>query len=128
MVGGFNTNVRYRGRIFHVQTEDSGPGHPHIVTLLYEAGAILYSKKTSYADRKRGADLEAVVRDLMEEQHREMVRRLKAGALDDVVGLSAPPKKSAGERAAAPEATEFGQGVITSRPLDEVVLAHLSAV
>ncbi len=127
MVGGFNTNVRYRGRIFHVQTEDSGPGHPHIVTLLYEAGAILYSKKTGYADRKRGADLEAVVRDLMEEQHREMVRRLKEGALDDVVGFSAPPKRAAGVRAAAAEQTEFGQGLITGRPLDEVVLAHLAA-
>jgi hypothetical protein len=127
MVGGFNTNVRYRGRIFHVQTEDSGPGHPHIVTLLYEAGAILYSKKTGYADRKAGADLEAVVRDLMEEQHREMVRRLKAGALDDVVGLSAPPKKAPGGKAAAPETVEFGQGVITGRALDEVVLAHLGA-
>jgi hypothetical protein len=127
MVGGFNTNVRYRGRIFHVQTEDSGPGHPHIVTLLYEAGAILFSKKTGYANQARGKNLEDAVRELMEEQHREMVRRLKAGALDDVVGLATPSKKAASERSAAPEVTEFGQGVISNRPLDEVVLAHLAA-
>ena len=34
MVGGFNTNVRYRGRIYHVQTEDGGAESPQIVTLL----------------------------------------------------------------------------------------------
>ena len=41
MVGGFNTNVRYSGRIFHVQTEDGGATSPRIVTLLYEGGSIL---------------------------------------------------------------------------------------
>ena len=60
MIGGFNTNVQYQGRTFHVQTEDSGHANPKIVTLLYEGGVILTSTKTSYEDRVSADNLEAV--------------------------------------------------------------------
>ena len=126
MAGGFNTNVRYRERVFHVQTEDSGPQHPHVITLLYEAGAILYSKKTSYADRK-GGSAEASVRELMEHQHRDMVKGLKSGALDEAVGLKPAAQKPADTRR-PPEVIEFGHGIFTGRPLDEVVLAHVASL
>ncbi|MFQ5697832.1 MAG: hypothetical protein ACE5IL_06045 [Myxococcota bacterium] len=113
MVGGFNTNVRYRGRTFHVQTEDSGPSRPHIVTLVYEGGTILHSKKQSYAKAEgTGAD---AVRDRMESQHREVVRDLKSGALDGPLGLS--PGR----------VLEFGDGIVTDRSLCEVILSHLAA-
>ncbi len=125
MAGGFNTNVRYRERVFHVQTEDSGPQHPHVITLLYEAGAILYSKKTSYADRK-GGDAEASVRELMEHQHRDMVKGLKSGVLDEAIGLKAVTEKPRDARRTS-EVIEFGQGILTARPLDEVVLAHVAS-
>src|SRR5262245_21775077 len=115
MVGGFNTNVRYRGRVLHVQTEDSGPQHPHIITLLYEAGAILYSKKQSYSLEAKGGNPEAAVKELMEAQHRDMVKRLKGGALDELVGIGGGPKKQGPGKTAGPEITEFGQGVITTR-------------
>ena len=49
MVGGFNTNIRYQGQIYHVQTEDGGKDSPSIITLLYRGGAILFSKKTTGA-------------------------------------------------------------------------------
>jgi hypothetical protein len=50
MLGGFNTNIRYQQRLYHVQTEDGGADSPSIVTLLYQGGAILFSKKRSYED------------------------------------------------------------------------------
>ncbi len=50
MVVGFNHNFRYQGEVYHIQTEDSGMLSPNIVTLLYQGGTILASKKTSYAD------------------------------------------------------------------------------
>jgi hypothetical protein len=126
VAGGFNTNVRYRERVFHVQTEDSGPQHPHVITLLYEAGAILYSKKTSYADRK-GGSIEAAVRELMEHQHRDMVKGLKSGVLDEAIGLKATSEKPRDTRR-TPEVIEFGHGILTGRPLDEVVLAHVASL
>lgn len=82
MVLGFNHNVMYKGEVFHVQTEDSGVTTPHIITLLYRGGVILASKKTSYADILKVENLDSVVEELMKDQHKEMMRRLKSGEFD----------------------------------------------
>ena len=80
---GFNHNVTYRGEVFHIQTEDSGINNPHIITLLYRGGTIISSKKTSYADIIKIENLEKVVEELMKEQHKDMLRGLKAGLFDE---------------------------------------------
>lgn len=91
MVVGFNHNVVYKGETFHIQTEDSGVNNPHIITLLYRGGNIFGSKKTSYADIVKMDNLEQVVEELMKEQHKEMMRRLKAGEFDARIGLTKGP-------------------------------------
>jgi hypothetical protein len=83
MVLGFNHNVMYKGETFHVQTEDSGVANPHIITLLYRGGVIISSRKTSYADILKMDNLEEVVEELMKEQHKDMMRRLKSGEFDE---------------------------------------------
>ena len=41
---GYNNNVRHKNRVFHIQTEDSGVKHPHIITHLFmDGGRILKS-------------------------------------------------------------------------------------
>ncbi|HEY7725050.1 MAG TPA: hypothetical protein VH880_06940 [Anaeromyxobacteraceae bacterium] len=104
MVGGFNHNVKHRGRVFHVQTEDSGLQNPHIITHLFVGGNILASKKTSYADIAGAENLPQVVRELMEEQHKEMLRNLVNGVYDDI-GAAAE------ERAQHYQPGELGGGV-----------------
>lgn len=83
MVLGYNHNLMYKGEVFHVQTEDSGVANPHIITLLYRGGVIISSRKTSYSDILKMDNLEVVVEELMKEQHKEMMRRLKAGDFDE---------------------------------------------
>ncbi len=83
MVLGYNHNLMYKGEVFHVQTEDSGVANPHIITLLYRGGVIISSKKTSYSDILKMENLEVVVEELMKEQHKEMMRRLKSGDFDE---------------------------------------------
>ncbi len=83
MVTGFNHNVKHLGRVYHVQTEDSGLHNPHIITHLFVGGNIIASKKTSYADITGAENLTQVVRELMEEQHKEMLRNLVNGVYDD---------------------------------------------
>jgi hypothetical protein len=90
MVLGFNHNLTYKGELFHVQTEDSGVTNPHIITLLYRGGVIISSKKTSYADILKMDCLETVVEELMKEQHKEMMRNLKAGNFDEKAFSSKP--------------------------------------
>ena len=61
MLSGFNTNFRYRGVLFHVQTEDSGLENPHVITHLFHGGNIMASEKRDYSEfvgAKDGDDLE----------------------------------------------------------------------
>lgn len=84
LVTGFNHNIKHKGRQYHIQTEDSGLENPHIITHLFVGGNILASKKTSYADIVSAENLSQVVRELMEEQHKEMLRNLVNGVYDDI--------------------------------------------
>ena len=64
MITGFNTDVKYRGVVYHVQTEDKGTANPLIETLIYKGGEILGSRRLPYADvvkvgRRRGRHHEA---------------------------------------------------------------------
>jgi hypothetical protein len=83
-VTGFNHNIKHKGKVYHVQTEDSGRNNPHIITHLFVGGNILASKKTSYADILNADNLAEVVRELMEEQHKEMLRNLINGVYDNI--------------------------------------------
>jgi hypothetical protein len=85
MVPGFNHNVKYRGKVFHCQTEDSGVQNPHIITHVFVGGNILATKKTSYADIVKSDRLEEVVLDLMQEQHKELLKKLLSGHFDDAI-------------------------------------------
>ena len=85
MLSGFNTNVRHRSTLFHVQSEDSGRSHPHVITHLYYGGTILASEKTSYADQVDASDLPSVVKALMERQHKAVLRRLISGGFDHLI-------------------------------------------
>jgi outer membrane biosynthesis protein TonB len=90
MVPGFNHNIKHKGKIFHVQTEDSGALNPHIITHLFVGGNILATKKTSYADIVNADNLHDIVRELMEEQHKAMLRNLVNGVYDNMDGQAVP--------------------------------------
>ena len=139
MVLGFNHNIQYKGEIFHIQTEDSGVETPHIITLLYRGGTILSSKKTSYADIIRMDDLEKVVEELMKDQHKEMLRRLKSGEFDERAfgKASSLPQESAEENMAtspplpaAPDVSSDSASDLAPKhqqSLDEIILDYLVA-
>ena len=90
-VVGFNHNVKYGPRVYHVQTEDSGLPHAHYITHLFVGGNIVASMKTSYADRAAEPDLAKVVRGLMEGQHKVMLKRLVSGEFDELAERLAAP-------------------------------------
>lgn len=107
MVVGFNHNIRHGGELYHVQTEDGGLKNPFIITHLYRGGTILSSKKTSYADILKTDSLEKIVEDLMKEQHKEMLRRLKDGEFDALIAarFGGKPAEVTQERFAPKEAS-----------------------
>src|SRR5690606_25181793 len=86
---GYNNNVRHRGRIFHIQTEDSGVNSPRIMTHLFaDGGRIVKSTRTDYSEHLEQSDMAVVVKNMMKEQHKAMFVALRSGELDDLIGFS----------------------------------------
>jgi hypothetical protein len=105
MITGFNTDVRYRGTVYHVQTEDKGSANPLIETLIYKGGEILASRRLPYGNIIADHTDEAAITKLMEEQHKGMIQEVKRGRFD-----------AGGD-----------QTVMEDLSLDELVLAYLAA-
>jgi hypothetical protein len=81
---GYNTNVRHKGKLYHIQTEDSGVSHPHIITHLFaDGGRIIASKKTSYSQHLGAENLQETVKKLMQEQHKAMFIALRDCVYDE---------------------------------------------
>ncbi len=95
---GYNNNVRHKNRVFHIQTEDSGINHPHIITHLFmDGGRILKSVKTSYAEHVGTEKMNETVRQMMKDQHKAMFIALRDGQFDHLLEggpAKAPPAKS----------------------------------
>lgn len=81
---GYNTNVKHAGHLFHIQTEDSGVDHPHIITHLFTSGTILATKKASYGELVGAGDWEERVRQMMKDQHKAMFVDLRDGTHDAI--------------------------------------------
>ena len=77
-VVGYNHNVRYRGHVFHVQSEDSGPIIPRVFTHLFYEGTILVTRKHEY-DVSADEDL---VRVEMQRLHKSLMKELTRGDHD----------------------------------------------
>lgn len=81
---GYNTNVRHKGKLYHLQTEDSGVNHPHIITHLFaDGGRVVASRKTNYAEFLGTDDLQKTVKKLMQDQHKAMFIALRDGLYDE---------------------------------------------
>ncbi len=105
---GFNNNVRHKGRVFHIQTEDSGVRHPHVITHLFaDGGRILKSTKTSYTEHVGQSSMVETVRAMMQEQHKSMFIALRDGQFDHLFEDSGSGGSKASSNAipAAPKAT-----------------------
>lgn len=104
MITGFNTDVKYRGVVYHVQTEDKGTANPLIETLIYKGGEILGSRRLPYGDVVKDGS-ETAITKLMEDQHKNVIMEVKRGKYDP----------------------EGASTVMEDLSLDELVLAYLAA-
>lgn len=109
MITGFNTDVEFYGRIYHVQTEDHGLKHPVVESLVYTGGEIVTARKISYAELvDAGSYSESQVHSRMEAQHQGLIREIRNGAFHKG------------------ELKPFGHGIVTNRSFDEVVTEFLA--
>jgi hypothetical protein len=89
MSSGFNTDVTRGECVFHVQTEDRGPQHPSIDTVVYRNGRILHRHSVSYADVAQAPNFSAeALKARVETQHREIIEGLRSGTLDSQIAAA----------------------------------------
>jgi hypothetical protein len=127
MITGYNTDVRHRGLVFHVQTEDKGLSNPCVESLVYVGGQILTRKKSDYARLVKDGEGKDAIAALMERQHRQTIAEIRSGQLDAQVaqqlGLAVP------EPTPEPVAADESRKVPAdddNRSLDQVILDYLS--
>ena len=89
MIPGLNSNIKHEGKIFHIQTEDSGRKYGHVISHLFLEGVILASVKKTYKDALHldDAKLEEKVHELIRQSHRKMVQELTLGRFNREAGL-----------------------------------------
>jgi hypothetical protein len=108
MITGYNTDVRHGNRVYHVQTEDKGLTNPKVETLIYVGGEILDSYRSAYEDLLvKGALEEGTLQTRMDEQHKSIIRDIKAGKYD------------------ATPADDVEKEAFNDRPLDQAILEFL---
>lgn len=88
---GYNNDVVYREKTFHIQTEDRGEASASIETQIFHSGAILDTSIISYTRVLEATDdiderIEKI-RMLMQGNHKKLYKKLFAGEYDDMVGL-----------------------------------------
>lgn len=145
MITGYNTDVKHRDRVFHIQTEDRGDRQPYVESFVYVGGEILGGKRTLYPEALRDGGDERAVRELMEQQHRSLIAAIREGAFEAADGSVRAPAEMAlgGEASRAPSGvSELREQVMPrtsprrssdsarvsgDRTLDQVILDYLAA-
>jgi len=144
VITGYNTDVKHRDRVFHIQTEDRGELHPYIESFVYVGGEILGGKRTRYAEALRNDGDDRALREIMEQQHRTVIAAVREGSFDGPDGSFRIPEEMAlsGVRPAESSAAELRESpaprpssartsdsirVSGDRTLDQVILAYLAS-
>jgi len=84
VITGYNTDIEFEGTTYHVQTEDKGLAKPVILSLVYDRGTILASKRLPYDDLLEGELDEGILAARLHRQHRLFCAAIQAGRLEDL--------------------------------------------
>jgi hypothetical protein len=113
VISGINTDIEFGGVVYHVQTEDKGMSTRKIISLVYDGGTILASKRTTYDDLVEAGFDETVLAERVQKQHKLICAAIRAGRINELKEMTA--KASAAARAASHEAAPAAEpSVVTS--------------
>lgn len=83
MISGFNTDIEYNGVVYHVQTEDKGAPANVIMSLVYDKGTILASKRAKYEDIG-----EKELAERLSRQHKLICAAVNSGRISELVEMT----------------------------------------
>lgn len=112
MLHGYNNDIEYRGKEFHIQTEDLGESIGKIESQIFHEGQILDTETVSYdsvmEEIGEDEDLKKKLKSLLQATHKGLYERLVSGEYDEMVGLE-PLEDEQPEEVADPEEFEPSQ-------------------
>ena len=88
MIAGFNTDIKLNGIVYHVQTEDKGAPANMIMTLVYDKGTILASKRSKYDDLASSGSHEKELGERLARQHKLMCAAVRGGRINELVEMT----------------------------------------
>ena len=112
VITGFNTDIEHGGVIYHVQTEDKGVETPLILSLVYNRGTILASKRSPYNDLLQSGFNEQELAERLQKQHKLICAAVRAGRIEELKQMTAREaalKKEANGNGAAAHAQPANQ-------------------
>ncbi|MEJ7623335.1 MAG: hypothetical protein WKF34_05035 [Pyrinomonadaceae bacterium] len=119
MISGFNTDIEFGGTVYHVQTEDKGLSKRMIMSLVYDKGTILASKRVSYDDLSTVNFDEKELSERLGQQHKLICAAVKAGRIDELKGMAASDGRRAGIETASAKISTNGDRAVTRGPVSK---------
>ena len=99
MITGYNTDIEYEGVVYHVQTEDKGLSSPVIMSLIYDRGTILASKRApSMKDLINGTLDEEALAERLQRQHKILCAAISAPDRRSEANVGPQSKKCRGRK------------------------------
>jgi len=117
VITGFNTDIEYQGVTYHVQTEDKGVKTPLILSLVYNRGTILASKRSAYDDLLIDSFDEKQLSARLQKQHNLICAAIRAGRIEDLKRMMERDLASKQKIAAQPK--EIDLPVEIKSPLEQ---------
>lgn len=80
---GYNSDIIFKGKTYHVQTEDWGSAKACVVTRVYQSGTVVISIKTGYEslESESAATGRKAIQFGMRDQHQKVLDQLVSGTL-----------------------------------------------
>jgi hypothetical protein len=132
VIPGFNHNLRYKGVLFHVQTEDGGLQSPYVVTTIFHEGNVVAQRRRSYEKFAQLPERGEIVLAMMKEQHKDLMKDLVNSRLRSAAAVVArePGRPAAPPPAVPPPPAPAGRTLDVDKgaekTLDELILEFLS--
>jgi hypothetical protein len=98
VITGYNTDIEFDGVTYHIQTEDKGLKTPVIISLVYNGGTILASKRVPYDDLLVDGLNEEALSARLQKLHKTICAAIKKGRIDDLRQMTYQSGKRVRER------------------------------
>jgi hypothetical protein len=104
VIAGFNTDIEFNGVVYHVQTEDKGAPANELMSLVYDRGTILASKRAAYDS---GLD-EKELGERLSRQNKLICAAVNSGRINELVEMT----RKSSKYAAKPEPSPAVENII----------------